>query len=87
MHVLRVTVLLTSTSLLSACIFGGPPKCETDGRYQLSQAGERIEAPDGLDDLQPYKEMTIPEASPRQPRADSDRCLEAPPSISSDSIS
>jgi hypothetical protein len=68
-------------SLLTACI-GGPPKCETEGRYQSSQGGKRIEVPDGLNDLESYKEMTVPHASPREPREDTDRCLEAPPGVS-----
>lgn len=76
-------MLLVGMSLLTACIFGGPPKCETEGRYQRSQGGKRIEAPDELDDLESYKEMTVPHASPRAPREDTDRCLEAPPGISS----
>lgn len=73
-------MLLAITSLQAACV--GPPKCETEGRYRLSQEGQRIQAPDGLDDLESYKEMTIPRASPQQPHADTGRCLEAPPGIS-----
>lgn len=75
-----MAVLLASVAMLAAC--GGNPKCETEGRYQLSEAGKRIEAPEGLDDLESYKELTIPRASPRDPQADTGRCLEAPPGIS-----
>ena len=83
--IVKVMLFLAGISLLTAC--GGTPKCETEGRYQFSQEGQRIQAPDDLDDLQPYKELTVPQASPRQPRADSGRCLEAPPSVSSGSSS
>lgn len=73
-------VLLAATSLLTAC-FGGPPKCETLGRYQESVEGQRIQAPEGLDDLASYKEQTIPRASPQAPKEDTGSCLEAPPAI------
>jgi hypothetical protein len=73
--------LLAGISSLTACL-GGPPECETEGLYQSSQAGQRIESPDGLDDLQSYKEQSIPDASPRPPRTDTGRCLEMPPQIS-----
>ena len=73
-------VLLAGMSLLVAC--GGSPTCETEGRYQLSQSGKRIEAPDELDDLQSFKETTIPRPSPRLPDTDTDRCLEMPPGLS-----
>lgn len=66
--------------MLSACV--GPPKCETEGRYQFSQPGQRIQAPDDLDELEPYKELTVPQASPRESPDDSSRCLEAPPGVS-----
>jgi hypothetical protein len=74
-------MLLSGVLLLSAC-FGGPPKCETEGRYQESVAGKRIQAPDDLDDLESYKEQTIPKPSPQAPKEDTGRCLEAPPVIS-----
>ncbi len=77
--------LLASASLLTACI--GPPKCESEGRYMLSQEGQRIQAPEDLDDLESYKEMTIPRASPRAPREDTGKCVEAPPSIQSSKTS
>jgi hypothetical protein len=80
-----LTALVANALLLSACFFGGPPKCETEGRYQLSQEGQRIQAPEDLDDLASYKEETIPRASPRAPREDTGRCLEAPPRVSSGS--
>ncbi len=81
--IIKITMLLAGTSLLTAC--GGAPKCESEGRYMLSQEGRRIEAPDDLDDLQSYKEMTIPQASPRGPREDTSKCIEAPPELSSSS--
>ena len=63
--------------LLSAC--GGSSVCDEPRRYQFSEPGKRIEAPEGLDPLQPQRELTIPDASPRPPRPDGGPCLETPP--------
>jgi hypothetical protein len=49
----------------------------------LSQEGQRIQTPEDLDDLESYKEMTIPQASPQAPREESEKCVEAPPSLQS----
>ena len=68
-------------SLLTAC--AGAPTCESEGRYMQSREGKRIQAPDDLDDLASFKEMTIPQASPRAPRDDTGKCLEAPPALPS----
>ncbi|MFQ5549426.1 MAG: hypothetical protein ACE5FV_14120 [Woeseia sp.] len=81
----RFILLLSGASLLTSCFFGGPPKCDTEAGYQLSEGGERIEVPEDLNDLQSYKEMTIPEASPQQQNDSPNRCLEMPPPISSGS--
>ncbi len=80
-HFLTLASLVASASLLAAC--GGAPKCESEGRYMLSQEGQRIQTPEDLDDLASYKEMTIPQASPRAPRDESEKCSEAPPSLQS----
>jgi hypothetical protein len=85
--IIKVAALLVIMSLLMACAGGRPPTCETEGFYQLSRSGQRIEVSGDLDDLQSYKEMTIPEVSPRQPLPDSDRCLEMPPEIFKDDAS
>ena len=81
-NIINVLVLLAGMSLLAAC--GGSPTCETEGSYRLSQSGTRIEVPDDLDDLQSFKETTIPQPSPRPPDTDTDRCLEMPPGVSSE---
>ncbi len=83
--IIKLIMLLAGMSLLTAC--GGAPKCESEGRYMMSKEGQRIQAPDDLDDLASYKEMTIPQASPRAPREDTGRCLEAPPAVSTSSSS
>ena len=78
--IMKFILLVAGLSLLTAC--GGTIKCEAEGRYVLSQEGQRIQVPDDLDDLQSYKELTIPRASPQPPEEDTGKCLEAPPEIS-----
>lgn len=80
-YIITFALLVASASLLSACI--GPPKCESEGRYMLSREGQRIQAPEDLDNLESYKEMAIPRASPRAPPEDTGKCIEAPPGLSS----
>ena len=60
---LRRILLLLAAVAVSAC--SNAPKCDEPEFYESAQGGTRIEAPDGLDDLQGHKEMVIPEASPR----------------------
>lgn len=75
----RVTMagIMLFPFILTAC--GGGPVCDKPQRYESSRLGKRIEAPDGLDSLQSTRELTIPDASPRPPRAKDDPCLELPP--------
>jgi hypothetical protein len=78
---LKTAMPLLAGLLLGAC-GGASTVCEKPKLYQQSQLGKRIEAPEGLDPLQPSREMTIPEASPRDPRPENAPCLELPPSFS-----
>jgi hypothetical protein len=55
--------------------------CEEPAFYEYATGGKRIEAPDDLDDLQGFKEMVIPEASPRPPREPGSGCLDRPPTL------
>ena len=55
--------------------------CEEPDFYEYAEGGKRIEAPDDLDNLAAFKEMTIPEASPRPPRDRSAGCLDRPPTL------
>lgn len=76
---LKMAMPLLAGLLLGAC--GGSSVCEKPKLYQQSQLGKRIEVPEGLDPLQASREMTIPEASPRDPRPTGAPCLELPPSF------
>jgi uncharacterized lipoprotein len=81
MRLMKISVPLLVSLLLGAC--GNSSVCEKPKLYQQSQPGKRVEAPEGLDPLQPEREMTIPDVSPR-PQPQGPRCLELPPTFGSD---
>lgn len=56
--------------------------CDEPEFYESATGGKRIEAPDDLSELQGFKEMVIPEASPRPPREPGSGCLDRPPTLS-----
>jgi uncharacterized lipoprotein len=78
---LKTAMPVLAVLLVGAC-GGGSSVCEKPKLYQQSQLGKRIEAPEGLDPLQAGREMTIPDASPRDPRPAGAPCLELPPTFS-----
>ena len=80
----KIGAPLLAALVLSAC-GGGANVCEKPKVYQSSEPGKRIEVPEGLDGLNSTRELTIPEASPRDPRPAGAPCLELPPSYGSDS--
>lgn len=73
--------LLIVTIVLAGC--GGTPDrtCDDVELYQLAAEGKRIETPEDLDSLDELKEIPLPEASPRPPRAEGSPCLDLPPVI------
>ncbi|HZD52227.1 MAG TPA: hypothetical protein VE175_04215 [Woeseiaceae bacterium] len=79
MKIALVSALSTLVVFLSGC--GGTPACMETQPYQRSRLGKHIESPEGLDSLDAQREMTIPEASPRPPRAANAPCLELPPTF------
>jgi len=80
MNVLRQTLLASAALSLTAC--GSNLTCDDPQAYQQAMEGQRVEAPDGLDDLQVNREIQIPRASPREPRPQGSPCLELPPTLS-----
>ena len=79
MTTLRSVVLLLA-ALLGAC-GGAEITCDNVQQYQLAEETPRVEAPDGLDQLDPNREMPLPEASPRPPREPGMPCVDRPPEI------
>ena len=72
-------MILASTAALGAC--ANVDSCEEVAFYEYAEGGKRIEAPDDLNDVAAYKELTIPEASPRPPRDRTAGCLDKPPTL------
>jgi hypothetical protein len=80
MTAFRITILVVLLAGLGGC--GGTDlTCDDVRAYQLAVEGKRIEAPDGLDDLDPVKEAPLPEVSPRQEREPGSPCIDRPPEV------
>lgn len=80
MKALKVSVITTIALLFAGC--GGTPECLEPQPYEQASLGQSIEVPEGLDPLDPGREMTIPQPSPRPPRENDAPCLEYPPTFS-----
>jgi hypothetical protein len=79
-NVVRLLFLGSLVIALNAC--GGKDlTCDEVQFYQLSEEGKRVEAPEGLDDLDPLREMPLPEASPQAERPAGSDCFDRPPGI------
>jgi hypothetical protein len=80
--ILPLAVLVLSLSL-TAC--GGNDTrevdCEKNLKYQNRAVGKRVVAPEGLDQLDPLKEMPIPAADPSAPQPTPGKCDDMPPVI------
>ena len=72
-------LLLAAVLIIAGC--SSAPTCDEYAFYESAEGGKRIKAPDDLDDLNEYKEMVIPEASPRPPRDLGAGCLDKPPTL------
>jgi hypothetical protein len=74
-----IVYLFAALLLITGC--SSAPTCEELAFYEYAEGGRRIVTPDDLDPLDEYKEMVIPEASPRPPRDLSAGCLDKPPTL------
>jgi len=74
-----VLLLLTAVLIITGC--SSAPTCDEYAFYESAEGGKRIKAPDDLDDLDEYKEMVIPEASPRPLRDLGAGCIDKPPTL------
>ena len=77
----RLAILLPLAVLLAACSKDVDLACDEVRVYQQAVAGKRVVAPAGLDDLDPLKEVPLPEASPRDERPAGSACIDRPPSV------
>ena len=76
-----ILVLPVTALLLSGCGGTIDVTCDEVQYYQAAKLGKRVEAPEGLDDLDPLREMPLPSASPREPRPEGSPCFDRPPEI------
>ncbi len=77
---IRIAILVVLLAGLGGC--GGVDlTCDDVRDYQLAEESPRIEAPDGLNDLDPLKEAPLPDASPRQDREPGSPCIDRPPEV------
>jgi len=81
MRAIWLAITLAVAGILSGC--GGDDvinySCDEPQRYQAVSAGKRVEAPEGLDPLNEFAEMPIPEAEDAPVRPIGSRCIELPP--------
>lgn len=75
-----VTICVLGAAMVTAAC-GAVDTCDEPERYESAEGGKRVQAPEGLDELQSGKELVIPSASPRPPRDRSEGCLDRPPSL------
>jgi uncharacterized lipoprotein len=75
----RLTMIAT-LFVIAACGESKMLECDS-GPYMTAVRAPKVQAPEGLDNLDPLNEMPLPAASPRQPRAEDGPCLEQPPQI------
>lgn len=83
MTTVRLFAVFAVTACLSACGGDGviDTSCDEPQRYQQIAASKRVEVPDGLDPLNEFAEMPIPEPENVPVRAPGSRCIELPPSV------
>ena len=84
MKVILPLAVLALSLALGAC-GGNDTKevdCEKNLKYQNRAIGKRVVAPEGLDQLDPLKEMPIPPADPNAPQPVPGKCDDMPPIIS-----
>ena len=71
-------IFLVLLSGLAAC--GGSKDLTCDeSPYKSAVRAPRVQAPADLDNLEPLREMPLPEASPQKPRPEGSPCLDRPP--------
>ena len=79
----RLFAVFSLIACLSACGGDGviDTSCDEPQRYQQIAPGKRVEAPEGLDPLNEFAEMPIPEPENAPVRPPGSRCIEMPPAV------
>ena len=73
-------ILVAALAVVAGCGESRMLECDS-GPYLTAVRAPRVQAPEGLDNLDPLREVPLPAASPQEPRADDGPCLEQPPQI------
>ena len=81
MIITRLIALVLLAAALGACGASNDLTCDEVQYYQTAELTKRVEAPDDLDQLDPNREMPMPEAAPRPPREQGSPCFDRPPRI------
>jgi hypothetical protein len=80
----RVIVTISSLIAVSSLVACGKDdirtSCDELQPYQTVVPGQRVVVPEGLDSLDQFKEMSIPE-SQSPPRPEGAACIDYPPAI------
>ena len=76
----RMAIVLVAGILAGCGADAFVVECD-DGPYLAADRAPRVEAPEGLDNLNPLNEMPLPSASPQEPWPADGPCLERPPQI------
>ncbi len=81
MRWLQTVCLLCASGAMAGC-FGDKAidrTCDDPKFYESAQRGAKIRSPEGLDELEDYREMPIPEPTNTTPRPAGSPCVDLPP--------
>ena len=76
-----VLAMLSASAALAGC-FGDKAidrTCDEPKFYESAQRGNQIRSPEGLDELEEYRQMPIPEPTNTTPRPAGLPCVDLPP--------
>lgn len=81
MREIALLVALGAVAGLAGCGGTVDMTCDEVQLYQRAEQRPRLAVPEGLDSLDPMREMPLPEASPRPERPEGSPCLDMPPTV------
>ena len=79
----RLLAAVIISGCMTACGGDGPinQSCDEPERYQEVQPSKKVESPNGLDPLNEFAEMPVPNAEGAPERPPGSPCIDLPPSI------